>query len=78
MNIVLDLHQRQRIEVIDACLADDRFQARRHEPEVHIPPRTSADHAEDTSIGELVGRNCLLYTSPSTRDRTRYRLPSSA
>ena len=23
-------------------------------------------------------RNCLLYTSPSPRDRTRYRMPSSA
>ena len=22
--------------------------------------------------------NCLLYTSPSPRDRTRYRMPSSA
>ena len=27
--------------------------------------------------GELV-RNCLLYTSPSPRDRTRSRMPSSA
>ena len=25
-----------------------------------------------------VGRNCLLYTSPSPRDRTRSRMPSSA
>ena len=24
------------------------------------------------------GRNCLLYTSPSTRDRLLYRMPSSA
>ena len=23
-------------------------------------------------------KNCLLYTSPSPRDRTRYRMPSSA
>ena len=28
------------------------------------------------SIGE--GDNCLLYTSPSPRDRTRSRMPSSA
>ena len=26
----------------------------------------------------LVVKNCLLYTSPSPRDRTRYRMPSSA
>ena len=26
----------------------------------------------------LVGNNCLLYTSPSPRDRTRSRMPSSA
>ena len=24
------------------------------------------------------GKSCLLYTSPSPRDRTRYRMPSSA
>jgi len=29
------------------------------------------------SVGELVGA-CLLYTSPSPRDRTRSRMPSSA
>ena len=27
---------------------------------------------------EMQGRNCLLYTSPSPRDRTRSRMPSSA
>ena len=26
----------------------------------------------------LIARNCLLYTSPSPRDRTRSRMPSSA
>ena len=25
-----------------------------------------------------MGKGCLLYTSPSPRDRTRYRMPSSA
>src|SRR5665811_1721870 len=28
--------------------------------------------------GELHGKPCLLYTSPSPRDRTRSRMPSSA
>ena len=31
-----------------------------------------------TLVSEEVGINCLLYTSPSPRDRTRSRMPSSA
>ena len=31
----------------------------------------------EVTIGELL-QNCLLYTSPSPRDRTRSRMPSSA
>ena len=36
--------------------------------------------ARDVVLLELVGFNivCLLYTSPSPRDRTRSRMPSSA
>ena len=38
--------------------------------------------ASPTSIIEAIkremGNNCLLYTSPSPRDRTRSRMPSSA
>ena len=30
------------------------------------------------SFSETVWRGCLLYTSPSPRDRTRSRMPSSA
>ena len=29
-------------------------------------------------LGDMVQRICLLYTSPSPRDRTRSRMPSSA
>ena len=29
-------------------------------------------------LAEIVPHNCLLYTSPSPRDRTRSRMPSSA
>ena len=29
-------------------------------------------------VGGLVSQTCLLYTSPSPRDRTRSRMPSSA
>ena len=41
-----------------------------------------ADHLEGHSEGRkadyLEGQSCLLYTSPSPRDRTRSRMPSSA
>ena len=30
------------------------------------------------SVEALAAKACLLYTSPSPRDRTRYRMPSSA
>ena len=33
---------------------------------------------QDTILAELRARGCLLYTSPSPRDRTRSRMPSSA
>ena len=32
----------------------------------------------DKAIGNLIADACLLYTSPSPRDRTRSRMPSSA
>ena len=34
--------------------------------------------AKETSSADLIHRACLLYTSPSPRDRTRPRMPSSA
>ena len=34
--------------------------------------------ANITLEGSVAGCTCLLYTSPSPRDRTRYRMPSSA
>ena len=34
--------------------------------------------SEKLSISLEEARNCLLYTSPSPRDRTRSRMPSSA
>ena len=33
---------------------------------------------EGLSIGNGLGRTCLLYTSPSPRDRQKSRMPSSA
>ena len=32
----------------------------------------------DFEVGEDVSEDCLLYTSPSPRDRQKYRMPSSA
>ena len=37
---------------------------------------TPCDVSEETQVDQLF--NCLLYTSPSPRDRTRSRMPSSA
>ena len=43
-------------------------------------PEKRADYAErpDKAIISLKNDSCLLYTSPSPRDRTRSRMPSSA
>ena len=38
---------------------------------------TATEMAEKMGLGISLG-NCLLYTSPSPRDRTRSRMPSSA
>eukprot|EP00656_Telonema_subtile_P037363 TRINITY_DN41563_c0_g1_i1.p1 TRINITY_DN41563_c0_g1~~TRINITY_DN41563_c0_g1_i1.p1 ORF type:complete len:186 (-),score=47.60 TRINITY_DN41563_c0_g1_i1:41-598(-) len=38
--------------------------------------REQGEHAE--TLGEAQHEDCLLYTSPSPRDRTRSRMPSSA
>ena len=39
---------------------------------------TIIDYTVDTVDGETVGSTCLLYTSPSPRDATLSRMPSSA
>ena len=36
------------------------------------------DSMPQEDLGPIRIRNCLLYTSPSPRDRTRSRMPSSA
>ena len=57
---------------------------------MEIVPKTLAENAGIDAIDKIaelksshssnknVGLNCLLYTSPSPRDRTRSRMPSSA
>ena len=47
----------------------------------HGKPESSNEETESSSTeepSEVVNTNCLLYTSPSPRDRTRSRMPSSA
>ena len=39
---------------------------------------TSEKEIKDFVLGTLYHYDCLLYTSPSPRDRTRSRMPSSA
>ena len=41
-------------------------------------PGDLADMVEDLLSGDNKVQDCLLYTSPSPRDRTRSRMPSSA
>ena len=43
-----------------------------------IIPKRHVENYFDMSEEEVVSCNCLLYTSPSPRDRTRSRMPSSA
>ena len=44
-----------------------------------IPPNTYSDHVNCRIRGRIVKlKSCLLYTSPSPRDATLSRMPSSA
>ena len=47
-------------------------------PEAYYLPPTIDVAAEDVTPYYNLARRCLLYTSPSPRDRTRSRMPSSA
>ena len=44
---------------------------------IHVAARNQAQPLDGSLVILLCG-NCLLYTSPSPRDRTRSRMPSSA
>ena len=43
-----------------------------------IVPGLAAVLVGNNPASEIYVKNCLLYTSPSPRDRTRSRMPSSA
>ena len=64
----------------------NRLRAARARREAYIGPwlpeplltQPRPDPAERAELAESVSMACLLYTSPSPRDRTRSRMPSSA
>ena len=60
---LLDLAARYQIPIVE----DDPYGALRYDGRT-LPTLSAIDQAE----------GCLLYTSPSPRDRTRSRMPSSA
>ena len=61
------------------CLQWMFFEQYKHEPSVAVA-RFIHHYAMDTRKDELPAlyKNCLLYTSPSPRDRQKSRMPSSA
>ena len=61
----------RRIEVVPAA-ADESYVR-------SVALRFGADSADEgLDIHREPSGTCLLYTSPSPRDRTRYRMPSSS
>ena len=59
--------------------ADDAMtsEEKRHDQLTSAPEATEADAAPRIEVSEHDG-NCLLYTSPSPRDLSTSRMPSSA
>ena len=62
-------------EELEQLIAEQKGEAVQQEPQEAEPT-----NAEEKSFKKRYGdlRSCLLYTSPSPRDRTRSRMPSSA
>ena len=58
------------------CACGNVIKTRSTKPEIHVEV-CSKCHPFYTGKQKLVD-TCLLYTSPSPRDRTRSRMPSSA
>ena len=48
------------------------------ETRTEIMNTIAGNHSYMTEFMDAMQNNCLLYTSPSPRDRTRSRMPSSA
>ena len=69
-------------DALDTAIALGGFDMLRDDVGTGLPVFTSEvglyDALIDTSVGVDLAGTCLLYTSPSPRDRTRSRMPSSA
>ena len=71
-------HQRSRWWLV-AYPNSNGYQGRCTETRNKVTPRQDAQIIGSTNTSELKRcNNCLLYTSPSPRDRTRSRMPASA
>ena len=64
--------------VIDANDATVTIQSSLLSRNLHINGNFALLDSDITSLGNNLYDDCLLYTSPSPRDRTRSRMPSSA
>ena len=63
----------------DGSSGFDRILALIHQSAIVVQAkRASAFLKVEVALGVLMSQGCLLYTSPSPRDRTRSRMPSSA
>ncbi len=80
------LAEQERIWLLIGSLAlknsgpDDRFSNRCFliDPQGQIQARYDKIHMFDVTLSSSESYNCLLYTSPSPRDRQKSRMPSSA
>ena len=70
----LDLHQKRKVAVIGERIHHDLFGAS-VDP---IGQQIEIRRISFTVIGVFKPRRCLLYTSPSPRDKRQSRMPSSA
>ena len=58
----------------------DQIKMRNEEEAIFVVTKIKADYLSPAHFDDIltVDTSCLLYTSPSPRDRTRSRMPSSA
>ena len=63
----------QHREMLDSVLALFRIH-----PEFDLGVMRPGQDLTDVAVSIQVGMSCLLYTSPSPRDRQKSRMPSSA
>ena len=69
------------IPVEDVTLLEEAYPGLPALYEIDADELTALEETSDglfSTIGNALGNACLLYTSPSPRDRTRSRMPSSA